>query len=157
MAAINRACDREIERRKGQQTFSADGFSRKGTPWKRWLPPPYWYGLLQLLLDYAQTWDPPATAGQRRPEHAAIYEREGYRCLAPGCTGRRHLEAHHQKQRSQGGTDDPSNLMTLCAFHHRQGAHGLVMETSGPAPVQTRFTLGRGRQALTFRADKRLS
>jgi hypothetical protein len=164
VAAIHRACDREAkELAKGAggdcehtpQTFSGGGDSRKNSPVPSLaMPPPHWFGLLQLLLDYAQTWDPPATVGQNRPAHAGIYERDGYRCLAPGCTGRQHLEAHHQKRRSDGGTDDPSNLLTLCAFHHRQGVHGLVMETSGKAPVETRFTIGRGRHALTFQADK---
>jgi hypothetical protein len=132
MAAIHRARDRQ-----------------SGEPAR-----PYWYGLLQLLLDYARTWDPPAEAGQRRPEHADIYEREGYRCMAPGCSGRCHLEAHHLEHRAQGGSDEPANLVTLCAFHHRQGVHGFVMEAEGPAPTQTRFTLGRGRHALTFQSDK---
>jgi hypothetical protein len=165
MAALNRAgarARREAgegvpeDREKGRQTFSADEISRKSTPWQRRPPPPYWYGLLQLLLDYARTWDPPETPGQRPPKHAAIYEREGYRCLAPGCTGRCQLEAHHLRRVADGGTDDPANMLTLCVFHHHQGVHGLLMQAAGPAPVETCITLGRGRYALSYRADKLL-
>jgi hypothetical protein len=155
MTAIHRACERAAGE-TAQQTFSAGDTPDRRPAWMRHRPPPYWYGLLRLLLDYAQTWDPPATPGERRPKHAAIYEREGYRCLAPGCTGRCHLEAHHQKRQSDGGTDDPDNMFTLCTFHHHQGVHGLLMRTSGPAPLETQFTIGRERHALTFRCDKRI-
>ena len=62
-----------------------------------------------------------------------VLARDGNRCQAPGC-GRTHfLEIHHKAPRAQGGTNDPQNLITLCAachrlYHQRQGA-GLVRES----------------------------
>lgn len=61
-----------------------------------------------------------------------VLARDGNRCRAPGC-GRAHfLEIHHQTQRTQGGTNDPANLITLCAachrLHHQRKGAGLVRE-----------------------------
>jgi hypothetical protein len=44
-----------------------------------------------------------------------IFERD-QRCRY--CGTRRNLHAHHIAYRSQGGTDDPHNLITLCNDHH---------------------------------------
>jgi len=35
------------------------------------------------------------------------------------CGQRRWLHIHHKKPKAEGGTDDPDNLITLCAAHHR--------------------------------------
>jgi uncharacterized protein DUF222/HNH endonuclease len=40
-------------------------------------------------------------------------------CRFPGCTQRRHLNAHHIDHWAQGGRTDLSNLVQLCRFHHR--------------------------------------
>ena len=56
----------------------------------------------------------------------AVLRRDGYRCQAherefaldlPCSYGEPHV--HHRRLRSQGGTDDPENLLTLCSAHHR--------------------------------------
>jgi HNH endonuclease len=52
---------------------------------------------------------------------ASIYERDRFRCR--GCA-KTAGEVHHMIFRSQGGTDDPSNLVALCTPCHQQ-AHGL--------------------------------
>ncbi|MCL6611200.1 MAG: HNH endonuclease [Peptococcaceae bacterium] len=49
-----------------------------------------------------------------------VIERDNYRCR--GCGTTRHLEIHHIIFRSQGGTDEISNLVTLCRRCH-QRAH----------------------------------
>lgn len=41
-------------------------------------------------------------------------------CRWPGCTRTTGLEIHHLVPRSWGGTDDPNNLVVVCAPHHRQ-------------------------------------
>ena len=41
------------------------------------------------------------------------------------------LHAHHEHQRSHGGSDDPTNLLGLCPPCHLRGVH------SGPISVQT--------------------
>lgn len=40
------------------------------------------------------------------------------------CLSRSFVDIHHIKPRSRGGSDELSNLITLCKFHH-QFAHGL--------------------------------
>lgn len=59
------------------------------------------------------------------PQYAVIREavraRDGHRCR--WCGGTDGIEVHHVRYRSQGGPDHHSNLLTLCAEHHRK-AHG---------------------------------
>ncbi len=40
-------------------------------------------------------------------------------CRVPGCTASRWFEIHHIVHREHGGPTDTSNLITLCAHHHR--------------------------------------
>ena len=51
-----------------------------------------------------------------------VLERDGWRCQRCGC--RHSLEVHHQVFRSHSGTDEMSNLITLCAACHRS-EHGI--------------------------------
>lgn len=51
----------------------------------------------------------------------AIYKRDGYRCAL--CDSPRGLQIHHIMKRSQGGSNDPHNLITLCMYCHAT-AHG---------------------------------
>ncbi len=59
-----------------------------------------------------------------RPTRDAVIARDDGRCTFNSITGhrcksRRFLEVDHIQPRSCGGTDDPSNLRTLCSAHHR--------------------------------------
>ena len=50
--------------------------------------------------------------------------RDGFQCAHTGskndrCTNRRWLEIHHKVPLSQGGSNNLSNLQTLCSAHHR--------------------------------------
>jgi hypothetical protein len=40
-------------------------------------------------------------------------------CRFPGCSQARYLDAHHIKHWANGGETRPSNLVSLCRFHHR--------------------------------------
>lgn len=51
----------------------------------------------------------------------------------PGCS-RPAVHAHHIKARSQGGSDDEWNLVSLCAAHHLHGIHGGRIRVFGRAP-----------------------
>jgi 5-methylcytosine-specific restriction endonuclease McrA len=51
----------------------------------------------------------------RSRDWISIFERD-QRCRY--CGTRRNLHAHHIAYRSQGGNDDPHNLITLCVEHH---------------------------------------
>jgi hypothetical protein len=44
--------------------------------------------------------------------------------------------------RSHGGSDDPSNLTSLCPFHHRMGEHGGLLKVTGTAPLGLRWQIG---------------
>jgi 5-methylcytosine-specific restriction endonuclease McrA len=45
-----------------------------------------------------------------------VLERDGWHCQ--WCGSMRHLEVHHQVFRSQSGSDEEPNLITLCAPCH---------------------------------------
>jgi len=62
-------------------------------------------------------------------------------CQFPGCT-RRAVHGHHIIFRSQGGSDDPSNILPACAYHHLAVIHGGLAEVSGTFPDALEFTVG---------------
>ncbi len=53
----------------------------------------------------------------------AILDRDGDLCTADGCPSRHRLQIHHVVPWSRGGPTDPSNLITLCWFHHQVVVH----------------------------------
>ena len=65
----------------------------------------------------------------------AVYRRDHYRCAL--CDQDRGIQVHHVIRRSQGGTNHPQNLITLCWRCHAV-AHGTRMPEYGnmePAEV----------------------
>jgi len=98
------------------------------------------------MLDHAlRSWgvtDPWLRRRARAGSHAAVFERDGWRCTVPGCTSQRSLHAHHVRFRSAGGSDALANLTTLCAAHHQRGVHAGVVRVSGEAPDGLCFELG---------------
>jgi hypothetical protein len=40
-------------------------------------------------------------------------------CRFPGCANARYIDFHHVKHWANGGETKPSNLISLCTFHHR--------------------------------------
>lgn len=53
-----------------------------------------------------------------------VLARDQHRCTFTGpdgrrCESRRWLDVHHRIPRSDGGSNDPDNLVTLCSAHHR--------------------------------------
>ncbi len=76
----------------------------------------------------------------RRPD--PVIERDAYRCVVPGCTSRRNLHDHHVTFRSAGGSDEATNRVTLCAFHHQRGVHAGLLRVRGRAPDDLVFELG---------------
>jgi hypothetical protein len=47
-----------------------------------------------------------------------VFERDGWKCRASGCSRGSHLQCHHVKYRSHGRKDIMQNLVTVCAAHH---------------------------------------
>ncbi|HEX5462583.1 MAG TPA: DUF222 domain-containing protein [Steroidobacteraceae bacterium] len=48
-------------------------------------------------------------------------------CRFPGCPNTRYVDAHHIRHWAHGGETKPSNLISLCRFHHRQVHEGRVV------------------------------
>jgi hypothetical protein len=115
---------------------------------------PAWVGLLDILEEYAETWDDPNLIPKRR--WSRIYERDGYRCMAPGCTARAQIQDHHIHYRSHQGSDEPWNQLTLCAFHHQQGEHGRFARVRGTAPLDLIWRLGTPELATWWKNERRL-
>ena len=45
-------------------------------------------------------------------------------CRFPGCSNARYIDMHHVKHWANGGETRPSNLVSLCRFHHRAVQEG---------------------------------
>lgn len=95
------------------------------------LPKPALIRLEDAYFDF-QAMDNPEISGKEYQQGPVFYEknyksaaktRDGHQCRV--CKGEDHLQVHHVKPRSEGGTDKLSNLMTLCKEchqkHHREG------------------------------------
>jgi hypothetical protein len=97
---------------------------------------------LEAMLDHALAAWQPETPTARQKREWRVYERDGWRCTAPGCASHRNLQQHHVVFRSRGGSNEAGNLTTLCAWHHLRGVHGRVIRCTGTAPGALRFELG---------------
>jgi hypothetical protein len=62
-------------------------------------------------------------------------------CVVDGCTSRYRLEVHHVVPRSQCGTHDAENLVTLCWYHHHVAIHGRGMRIDPQSPPARRRLL----------------
>ena len=98
-----------------------------------------------------------ADGGKPLGRHGAIHGRSGQRCVAPLCTGRACLHGHHVHYLSHGGGDEPENLVTLCAFHHLRGEHGLLASCRGRAPLGLLWRLGREDVAEWYMNERRIA
>ena len=96
---------------------------------KRW-PCPH-EAFLRIVEHFLETWQGrvPAAPKKRRE----ILERHGGLCSVPACSGAA-LHLHHITYRSQGGSNDSSNLTALCMSHHLRGIHHGHIRVHGTAP-----------------------
>jgi HNH endonuclease len=106
-------------------------------------PLPIWAAALFLMQRAVSEWE--RVDPSRRPATWKILERDEWRCQAPGCSSRRGLEVHHIVFRSQNGSNDPENLVTLCHGHHRRGIHDGYLAVRGTAPGGLHWRLGGGK------------
>jgi hypothetical protein len=100
---------------------------------------PPWRGFERVLLYAKAYWE--ALPRHRDP----IFERDGWRCAAPGCRSRRNLQDHHIIFRSLGGGNARWNRITLCAWHHIHGIHGGRARVRGHAGEALYWQLGSRR------------
>jgi hypothetical protein len=123
--AVLATVQRRIERIRGRPSRSSDA--------------------LEAMLDHALATRRPK---KRTRRDYLVFERDGWRCTAPGCTSYRNLHRHHIVFRSHQGSNHRSNLTTMCAWHHQRGVHGHVLRCTGVAPDGLRFELGCGPDTL---------
>jgi hypothetical protein len=59
-------------------------------------------------------------ATQRTPPaiRREVFWRDRGRCVVPGCRNATFVDLHHLELRSEGGENDPDNLVVLCGAHH---------------------------------------
>jgi hypothetical protein len=89
---------------------------------------------------------PIARAKQRMPPavRRAVLARDRHRCRVPGCTHATFLDIHHLVPRSEGGSNDPENIITICGAHHRATHRGeLVIEPSREGSPRFQHADGR--------------
>jgi len=101
--------------------------------------------LARIATEFVDTWQP-IFDQERNTLQKQILERDGGLCRVPGCS-RAADHAHHIDFRSAGGSDDPSNLISLCAAHHLHCVHMGWIRLSGTAPDGLRWVLGVGARA----------
>jgi 5-methylcytosine-specific restriction endonuclease McrA len=89
--------------------------------------------LVRVARHFIETWE--SHVKEARTRSQKVRERDLGRCQAPGCS-RRAVHAHHIIPRSHGGSDEPENLVGICACHHLRGIHGGYIRVSGRAPDQ---------------------
>ena len=70
-----------------------------------------------------------------------VLSRDGFRCRSKGCTNTRFLEIHHRKPRVAGGSNEPDNLISMCASCHR------LLHEKAPPPLRSTGSRQRPRRA----------
>jgi hypothetical protein len=77
-----------------------------------------------------------------------VLHRDHARCRAPGCQCHSNLDVHHIIHREHGGTNEPSNLLTLCEAHHLAHHDGTLTIFREDGEIKFRF---EGRNTFTRR------
>jgi hypothetical protein len=101
-----------------------------------------WERLLVLLRHFLDQWD--AGGYETWRKSAQLHLRFGCMCAVPGCTQRRNLHGHHLEHLSQGGSNAPENLSSVCAGHHLGGIHAAIIRVHGRAPDALEWHLPGG-------------
>jgi hypothetical protein len=112
-----------------------------------------WEALEYLIDDFV------ATHGTLEHKEPAVLVRDDYRCQVPCCT-RSVVEVHHIRFRSAGGSEELSNRICLCPFHHAHGIHSGRLQLSGTAPLNLSwaFRLEPGGKAFEcYKQQQRIS
>jgi hypothetical protein len=95
--------------------------------------------LVELAGHFIAVWK--AHVKERMTRRKRILIRDRHRCQVPGCS-RPAAHLHHIEYRAQGGSNDDSNLLCLCAAHHLFGIHEERMRVTGKAPDELVWEFG---------------
>jgi hypothetical protein len=95
-----------------------------------------WQAFERMLHAATRAWAP--LEKHRDP----VFSRDGWRCRVPACSSRRNLHDHHIVFRSQGGGNERSNRVSVCAGHHHHGIHAGIIRSRGDANGTIHWSLG---------------
>src|SRR5438045_6495189 len=95
--------------------------------------------LVELAGHFVAVWT--AHVKDRMTNRKRILIRDRHRCQVPGCS-RPAVHLHHIEYRAHGGSNDESNLISLCAAHHLFGIHEERMRVIGKAPHELAWEFG---------------
>jgi len=94
--------------------------------------------LRTIAQHFVDTWGPalyrPSTLERK------VLERDGGFCQVPRCS-RAAGDAHHIRFRSQGGSDEAWNRVSVCPAHHLRGIHEGWIRARGTAPDDIRWEI----------------
>ena len=105
---------------------------------RRWAPPTASF-VGFLCTNFWQTWLPCLEAFDSRWKR--VFRRDLHACRSPVCE-RRDVTPHHLVFRAHGGSDDASNMVSLCSWCHLEGVHEGRLTATGTANHMT-WRLGR--------------
>jgi hypothetical protein len=114
----------------------------------RWLSPGAC--LLELARHFKKVWE--GTVNERSTPERRARRRDEY-CQVPGCS-RLATHGHHIVPVSRGGTDDPWNIVGVCAAHHLHCIHRGWVRVSGRAPDHLVWELGVFPEADAARGEE---
>ena len=66
-----------------------------------------------------------------------VLRRDAGRCRVPGCRNATYVDVHHLRPRSENGTNDLDNLVTLCGAHHLAIHEGRILTEGTPSTTVT--------------------
>jgi len=92
-----------------------------------------------ILLNFLDEWVRPEIIKTSR--RYRTFTRDGWRCQAPGCGSRAHLNAHHVIHRSRNGPNEGWNLVTICRACHEM-IHSGCIGVRGKAPGGLEWAMG---------------
>ena len=105
----------------------------------RWLPAGECYA--RACAHFIEVWKPALSGPSTVPKR--VLRRDRGFCKVPVCS-RAAAHAHHIAYRSAGGSDDMTNLTSLCAPHHLRGVHMGRVRIRPVPPDRLRWELGVG-------------
>jgi hypothetical protein len=94
-----------------------------------------------IAVHFIETWKPLLV--DRNTVQKRVLARDRGHCQVPGCS-RAAVQVHHVQFRSQGGGDEPENLVGLCAAHHLHAVHMGWVRVAGRAPHRLRWSFRAG-------------
>ena len=81
------------------------------------------------MASYPENWDEISDS---------VRKRDGYKCVFCGREGDI-LHVHHVRPRSEGGSDDPSNLVSVCVACHSKIHGGRLGESEVDVPSRSDY------------------